>query len=221
MKSLLELHLQKACENYFPNANMVIRLRQKKFADYSLDNLLYLAKEFDLDIVQLGEVFSQTLLKQEGVHRVCIEKSCYLNIYVDAYRRYELIFHGVLDQEPLPNAILLIDRQKIEYALLRLQTILAHLSFEKCPVYPTELRTEEKKILDCLDELLSAFQLFNVKEIARQLNDLGNNIHGYLRVITLLCEDKMRFHFQTQLLTLSDLMLKNGILVINKQDLRE
>lgn len=215
MKSLLESHLQKVCEKNFPNAKMVIRLQQKKFADYSLDNLCYWAKEYDLDINRLGEILCKTLLKQKGVHRVGIEKSCYLNIHVDANFRYGLMFYEILEHKHLLNRPLLVDTQNIEYALLRLQPILAHLSFENSPIYPIELRLEEKKILECLDELLSAYQLNNFGEITWQLNELANNIHGYLRVITLLCEDKMRCQFQIQLLKLSDLMLKSGILVRN------
>lgn len=212
MKSLLEDHLQESLVKICPKLQHLIRLQQKKYADYTLEGLPHLARQMHVDVQTLSDRFCSILMQQEGVLHVEIEKSCYLNIFIDAKKRYFLIFERILDLKMHSS----LNNENIHYVLMRLQLILQHLPFESKPIYPSDLRIEECHILNCLDELLSVLQVNNAHEISKLLNELANNIHGYLQVITLLCEDKSRYQFQIQLLKLCDLMLRNGILVSNK-----
>ena len=211
MKNLLESHLRQLCQKHFSDVKIDVHLQQKKFADYSWDGLCHWAQEFDGDVIQFTKIICQALLTQKGVKSVRIEKPCHLNIDVDASIRYGLIFHRIVEQPLLLKQPLTSHQQNIEYALMRLQSISEQLSFEMTPIYPLTLKNEEKKILNCLDELLCALQEDNVDKIAWQLNHLANHIHGYLRVITLLCEDKIKCQFQIQLLKLCELMLNRRL----------
>lgn len=221
MKNLLELYLRQFCQKQFPDATIDVHLKQKKFADYSWDGLCQLVQAFDGDVIPFAKTIGDALLTQKGVKHVYIEKPCHVNIDVDDHIRYDLIFHQILEHSPLLKQPLACQQQNIEYALLRLQEISEHLSFEIVPSYPSSLKMEEQKILKCLDELLCVLQENNLDKIAHQLNHLANHIHGYLRVITLLCEDKIKYQFQIQLLKLSELMLKTVTLPKNLKNYRE
>lgn len=215
MKNLLESYLRQFCQTHLPSATIDVHLQQKKFADYSWDGLCQWVQVFDGDVIPFAKMIGDALLTQKGVKRVHIEKPCHVNIDVDAHIRYDLIFHEILEHPPLLKHPLSRHQQNIEYALLRLQAISEHLSFETVPSYPCSLKIEEQKILKCLDELLCVLQENNLDKIAQQLDCLANDIHGYLRVITLLCEDKIKYRFQIQLLKLSELMLKTATLYKN------
>lgn len=205
MKALLESHIADSCLKHFGLTSVKARLYKKNFSDYSLDLPLHLAKKGIGKSMDIARVFVADLQNLEGVKKVEIQAPGFVNIFIKKTDFYQFIKHSICHLSLIPNYVKSIESHwdHIFYAYLRLKMVLNHLPYDRDMKSEIYKIPQEKKIYDCLDELLSDLNLSDEGAAFKNLHYLADAIHGYFNTITLLCDNQVRYASQMQVFLLA------------------
>jgi len=213
MKNFLEQELEKVGHRLFPDVKMPTSLVKKKYADYSCDVILKIAKKLKCQACEIIPQFLKALPNLEGIAQIEIDSKGFINIFINRFSQNQMI------SDALDTLVVRQSRQfsskdweVIQYAYVRIHQALLHLPKAQKDFSYKELLREEQNLIDCLEDLLSVFYISSDEVLFKQLHNFSLNIHRYFNVITLLCDNQNRYQFQIHLLKQCDRMLETGLL---------
>jgi Arginyl tRNA synthetase N terminal domain len=192
MKACLEHQISDSCLKHF-GLDVKARLYKKTFSDYSLDLPLRLAKQGKGNALDIAHTLVSDLKHHAGIEKLEVHHPGFVNIFIKkAYFNQcmvQAINHFSLKRrQDISNDY---DWDQIFYAYLRLKIVLNHLKVVPPINFSLPLTLPEKKIYDCLDELLSDLNLSDAVAAFQNLQHLAEAIHGYFNTITLLCDNQV------------------------------